>query len=158
MAHALGTGGKGSVNLDINIVPFVDVMSCLTAFLLVTAAWIQTANLQNSPAGRAKGDYADKRDRLSVLIEPDSLVVSMIPGDAAAAVDRRQLRAADWDQLRATLRELHGSAEDRPRVEIGADSTRAHPIPYQALIAAMDTTVQAGFPDVGVVDPAQLGR
>jgi len=157
MAHALGTERKGSVNLDLNIVPFIDVMSCLTAFLLVAAAWIQTANLTNRPAGRAKGETADKHDRLTILLEPDAIVVSTIPGDPSATIESRELGGSDWDQLRQTLRGLH-LGDERPRVEIAADSTRAHPIPYQTLIAAMDTTVQAGFPDVGVVDPAQLGR
>jgi len=157
MAQALGTDGKRSTNIELNIVPFIDVMSCLTAFLLVTAAWVQTANLTNKPVGHATGETVDNHDRLAILLEPDSIVVSTIPGDASAAPETRELRAADWDQLRATLRTLT-VGDERPHVEIAADSTRAHPIPYQTLIAAMDTTVQAGFPDVGVVDPAQLGR
>jgi biopolymer transport protein ExbD len=45
MGQALGTGDKKSVNLDLNIVPFIDLMSCLTAFLLVTAVWVNIAQL-----------------------------------------------------------------------------------------------------------------
>ena len=63
---------KRGLNLDINIVPFVDVMSCLTAFLLVTAVWVNTAHLKNEAAGRAKADVNDKDPppKLSILIGP----------------------------------------------------------------------------------------
>jgi biopolymer transport protein ExbD len=155
MAH-IDTGRKGSVNLDINIVPFVDVMSCLTAFLLVTAVWIQTANLRNDPVGRSN-KQGPKVDRIAILIEPDAMQVSAIPADTSAPVDVHSVRGADWDQLAATLRDLPLGGE-KPHVEIAADSTREHPIAYQTLIAAMDTTVKAGYPDVGVVDPTQLTR
>jgi biopolymer transport protein ExbD len=148
---------KGSVNLDINIVPFVDVMSCLTAFLLVTAVWIHTADLKNEPVGRGETKANEKMSRIAVLVAADGMEVDAIPADDTAAVDRRTLRADDWAQLEATLHELQASGEG-PHVEIAALSTRAQPIPYQTLIAAMDTAVKAGFAHVGVIDPAQLAR
>lgn len=156
MAHIDTGGRKGSVNVDINIVPFVDVMSCLTAFLLVTAVWIQTANLRNDPVGRG-GKDAPKVSRIAILLEADAMQVSAIPADDSAPIDVRQVRGADWEQLATTLRDLPLGGE-HPHVEIAADSTREHPIAYQTLIAAMDTTVKAGYPDVGVVDPTQLSR
>ena len=151
----IDTGRKGSVNIDLNIVPFVDVMSCLTAFLLVAAVWIQTANLRNQAAGRKTGPEKDEqKPRLAVLIEPDAMQVSFIPGDPSAPIDHREVRAGDWDGLVATLRAI--APAERTHVEIAALSTREHPIAYQTLITAMDSTVRAGFPDLGVVDPAQL--
>jgi biopolymer transport protein ExbD len=155
MAH-VDTGKKGSVNLDLNIVPFIDVMSCLTAFLLVTAVWIQTADLQNQ-AKTHGGKEGPKQARLQVLIEPDALDVAFVPEEDTAAVEHRPVRKDDWEGLAATLRAF-GSADARMHVEIAANSTREHPIAYQTLIAAMDTTMKAGFPDVGVVDPAWLAR
>jgi biopolymer transport protein ExbD len=157
MAQIDTAGRKGSVNLDINIVPFVDVMSCLTAFLLVTAVWIQTANLKNEPVGKAGDKPAEKASRIAILIAADGMDVEAIPADDAAPVDKRSVRADDWAQLEATLHDLQANGE-RPHVEIAALSTREHPIPYQTLIAAMDVTVKAGFPHVGVIDPAQLAR
>jgi biopolymer transport protein ExbD len=41
-------GGKGrgkSQNVDLNLVPFIDFMSCLIAFLMITAVWSQIASL-----------------------------------------------------------------------------------------------------------------
>jgi biopolymer transport protein ExbD len=157
MAHIDTAARKGSVNADINIVPFIDVMSCLTAFLLVTAAWIQTANLKNEPVGRGEDKPGEKTSRIAILIASDGMGVEAIPADDGVPVDRRELRADDWAQLEATLHELRASGEGA-HVEIAALSTREHPITYQTLIAAMDTTVKAGFAHVGVVDARQLAR
>jgi biopolymer transport protein ExbD len=55
MGAAVGADdGKKSVNVDVNIVPFIDLMSCLIAFLLVAAVWVNIAQLQNHPQGKAR--------------------------------------------------------------------------------------------------------
>ena len=153
MAQLVGTNKKGSVNVDINIIPFVDVMSCLTAFLLVSAVWVNTAHLKNEAAGKATlHDPTKPVPKLAVLIQWDQMLVTETPSG-----ETRQLAVYDWGHLGEALKELQPVGET-PHVEIAADSSAAHPIAYQALIAAMDTTVKAGFSDVGVTDPYDLGR
>ena len=51
MGVSLGSGDKKSVDIEINVVPFIDLMSCLTAFLLVTAVWTQFAQINIKPKG-----------------------------------------------------------------------------------------------------------
>ena len=150
---AFGTHAKGSVNLELNIVPFIDLMSCLTAFLLVTAVWVNVANLRDQPAGRAR-DRVDSppRPTIAILLDRDSIHVSATPSGQGALV-----AANDWDALAATL-ETFRRPDETPRVEIAALSTNAQPITYQALVIAMDTAVKAGYPDVGVTDPGNLVR
>jgi biopolymer transport protein ExbD len=152
MASTLGTNQKGSVNVELNIVPFIDLMSCLTAFLLVAAVWVNMANIKNTPAGRNREGPIDvETPKLSILLEYDQITVVETPSN-----ETRQMPAGDWAKLAAALHELK-TTEPR-HVEIAAQSTAAHPIEYQTLIAAMDTTVQAGFPDIGVTDVAGLSR
>ncbi|MFZ5479405.1 MAG: ExbD/TolR family protein [Myxococcota bacterium] len=41
-------GGKGrgkNMNVDLNLVPFIDFLSCLIAFLMIAAVWTQIASL-----------------------------------------------------------------------------------------------------------------
>ena len=150
MASSLGTHQKGSLNVELNIVPFIDLMSCLTAFLLVAAVWINIANIQNEPAGRSREWPSDvEHPRLSILLEYDQMIVTQQPTGEA-----RQMPPGDWIKLTSALRELKGG--EPMHVEIAAASSDTHPIAYHTLIAAMDTAVQAGFPDVGVTDPASL--
>ena len=54
MGAAVGTDEKGSVNVELNIIPFIDLMSCLTAFLLVTAVWVNIAQINIQPKGKTR--------------------------------------------------------------------------------------------------------
>ncbi|HEX5062669.1 MAG TPA: biopolymer transporter ExbD [Kofleriaceae bacterium] len=153
MGQAIGTGDKKSVNVELNIIPFIDLMSCLTAFLLVTAVWVNLASVKNDPAGKAKSDVEQPpAPKLAVLIEHDQILVQATPSGEA-----RQLAAFDWSGLETTLRDLKTPGEV-PQVEIAAESSNTHPIAYQQLIAAMDVAVKAGYPRVGVTDPSSLTR
>jgi biopolymer transport protein ExbD len=150
---SFGSHEKGSVNVELNIIPFIDLMSCLTAFLLVTAVWVNVANLHNEPAGRARGDVPEKEHpRLSILLDADSIQVSAYPSGQGV-----QLAANDWAKLETALKDFQ-LPDQTPRVEIAALSTNAHPISYQSLVLAMDTAMKAGYPDVGVTDPSSLAR
>ncbi len=151
MAHALGTNQKGSVNVDLNIVPFIDLMSCLTAFLLVTAVWIRTADLPTAPVGHGGGSAVDKT-KLAIVVEHDSIDVFASPSGEA-----RHLAYNDWAGVTAALRAL-APQDDKPLVEVAANSTKEYPIAYQQLVTAMDTAVAAGLTDVGVTDAASLMR
>lgn len=153
MGAVLGTGNKKSVNVEVNLIPFVDVMSCLTAFLLVSAVWVNTAHLKNAATGKGTSGVDQVHPKLAVLIEWDQMLVTATPGG-----ETRQLAVYDWSHLGETLKELRPAGDEDPRVEIAAESTNAHPISYQQLVAAMDTSVAAGFADVGVTDVASLTR
>jgi biopolymer transport protein ExbD len=154
MGQALGTSRKGSVNIELNIVPFIDLMSCLTAFLLVTAVWVNTAGLENETAGKKQSTIAQPEPpKLAILLEYDQIIVQQSPSGEA-----RKLAAFDWTGLDSALREFKTADGNLPIVEVAAASTNAHPIEYQQVIAAMDTAVRAGYPRVGVTDPSSLTR
>ena len=149
---SFGTQQKGSVNVELNIVPFIDLMSCLTAFLLVTAVWVNMANVRNQQAGKQASDTpSPDHPTIAILLDRDSIQVSQSPSGQGA-----ELAAGEWSKLEATLESFRGT--DAQRVEIAALSTDAHPINYQSLVIAMDTAIKAGYPDVGVTDPTSLAR
>jgi biopolymer transport protein ExbD len=152
MGASLGTNHKGSVDVELNIVPFIDLMSCLTAFLLVTAVWVNISSLDNAPQGRARDgiDRDDPAPRLGVLIEEDQLSLTLYP-----AGDTQKFTAYNWTGLETALRQ-YATSKELPKVEVAANSTTAHPIEYKHLIAAMDTAVKVGYPSVGVIDAAQM--
>ena len=164
MASNIGTpADKKSVNVELNIVPFIDLMSCLTAFLLVTAVWINIARLEVKPAGKARDqppcldDDECNQPKLSVLINADEIWVGVsrvndfqrIPNTATGY---------DWEKLESTLKEQKVSAyfADKSQIEIAAGSTKDHPVQYQQMIAAMDVAVKTGFIDVGLTEPEGL--
>jgi biopolymer transport protein ExbD len=151
---SFGSHEKGSVNVELNIIPIIDLRSCRTAFLLVTAVWVNISSLNNEAAGRGRDGFASDEDppKLAILIEHDQMVVSSYPSGEA-----RTVAPGDWVRLEGALREFK-TAGDLPSVEVAASSSDAHPIPYAQLVAAMDTAVRVGYPRVGVTDPLSLSH
>jgi biopolymer transport protein ExbD len=140
MGAAVGTGDKGSVNVELNIIPFIDLMSCLTAFLLVTAVWVNIAQINIQPKGKT-------RDTSNVQKDDETVTLSVL-----VQADR------DWEKFESTLKEHKASAffADRTDLEIAAESTTQSVVKYQDVIHAMDVALKVGFIDVGLSDPAGL--
>jgi biopolymer transport protein TolR len=44
-------GGKKPLDAELNLVPFIDLLSCCITFLLITAVWTQIAGLQVASSG-----------------------------------------------------------------------------------------------------------
>jgi len=162
MAQALGTGDKKSVNVELNIIPFIDLMSCLTCFLLITAVWVNIAQLEIAPAGRGRdvpecmGEGCDD-PKLSVLINADEIWIGVSRVNEFQKIPRTDA-GYDWAKLEETLKQQKASAffDHKTEIEIAAESTAGHPITYQALIAAMDIAVKTGFTSVGLSDAQGL--
>ena len=162
MGAAVGTGdGKKSVNVELNIVPFIDLMSCLTAFLLVTAVWVNIAQINISPKGKNRDTQQVQQDdehvTLSVLVQSDQIWVGLSRVNEFQPIPKKGDQQ-DWEKFETTLKEHKASAffADRRDIEIAGESTAAAPVVYQDIIHAMDIAVKVGFKDVGLTDPAGL--
>ena len=155
MGASVGTGDKG-VDVEINVVPFIDLMSCLTAFLLVTAVWSQFAQINIKPKGLGKDATKEMDEKIeiyaSVLLTTNEIWVGLTIGD------RRQISNTgdgyDWDSLDDALKEYKEmpAFDGRQDIEIGAEDD----VNYQAIVDAMDHSVAKGFRDIGFVDPQSL--
>jgi len=150
MGAAIDTGnerGGRKRNVELNVVPFIDLMSCLTAFLLVTAVWSNLAQVPSKPRGDRLNRFDDDNPppRLSVLVGEKALWV----GTTAGAMERLDDLDALDDSLR---RHKQGELAAVRDVEIGAEDA----VTYDVLVAAMDTAIAAGFDGIQVVDPSAL--
>ena len=164
MGAAIGTEDSKSRNVELNIIPFIDLMSCLTAFLLVTAGWTSIAQLPVEPKGKSRGgdpcmdtpEVCDK-PKLSVLVEPDQIWIGVSRVNDFERIPHVAGKP-DWDKLEERLKVQKASSffVDDQQIEIAAQSTAASPVTYQTLVAAMDIAVKVGFDDVGLTDPAGL--
>ena len=152
-----GGGGKKELNVELNVVPFIDLMSCLTAFLLVTAVWTNLAQISIKPKGIGRDSekmlQEEPPPQISVLLTKNDVWVGTTLGD------RRQIQnlgedSYDWDGVEEVLAEYKESAlfTQRQDVEIAAEDEVA----YDYIIAVMDVSIASGFADVGFVDPQSL--
>lgn len=162
MGAAVGTGdGKKSVNVELNIVPFIDLMSCLTAFLLVTAVWVNIAQINIQPKGKNRDTQQVQQDdetvTLSVLVQSDRIWVGLSRVNEFQEIPKKGDQQ-DWEKLESTLKEHKASAffADRSNIEVAGESTTQAPVPYQDVIQTMDVAIKVGFIDVGLTDPAGL--
>ncbi len=162
MGAALGTGdGKKSVNVELNLVPFIDLMSCLTAFLLATAVWSKFAQINIQPKGKSRDTSAvvdpDEKLILSVLIQSEKIYVGVSRIDQFQEIPKKG-DSHDWDKFNLAIVELKKSSNfaDRTDLEIAAESSATGVVKYDDVVHAMDIAVQAGFIDVGLSDPAGL--
>jgi len=162
MGASVGTGdGKKSLNVELNIVPFIDLMSCLTAFLLVTAVWVNIAQINIQPKGKNRDTQQVQQDdetvTLSVLVQSDRIWVGLSRVNEFQEIPKKG-DAQDWEKLETTLKEHKASAffADRSNIEVAGESTSQAPVPYQDVIQTMDVAIKVGFIDVGLTDPAGL--
>ncbi len=157
MGASVGTGdGKKSVDVELNVVPFIDLMSCLTAFLLVTAVWSSYSQINIKPKGLGRDATKEITEEIpvnaSILLTESEIWVGLTTGD------RRQIRSDgtsyDWIALEETLGEFKELPVflDRLDIEIAAEDT----VTYQNIITAMDAAIAKGFRDIGFVDPQSL--
>jgi biopolymer transport protein ExbD len=162
MGAAVGTDEKGSVNVELNIIPFIDLMSCLTAFLLVTAVWVNIAQINIQPKGKTRDTSNVQKDDetvvLSVLVTADRIWVGLSRVNEFQEIPKLASGEQDWEKFETTLKDHKASAffADRKDIEIAAESTTQAPVKYQDVIRAMDTAVKVDFIDVGLSDPAGL--
>jgi biopolymer transport protein ExbD len=162
MGAAVGTDEKGSVNVEMNIIPFIDLMSCLTAFLLVTAVWVNIAQINIQPKGKTRDQSNVQQDdehvTLSVLVQSDKIWIGLSGVNEFQDIPKLASGDHDWDKFETTIKQHKTSAffADRTDVEIAAESTPAAPVKYQDIIQAMDLSIRVGFVDVGLSDPQGL--
>jgi biopolymer transport protein ExbD len=152
-----GGGGRKTVDIDMNLIPFIDLMSCLVAFLLVTAVWTNLAQINIKPKGIGKDPEqvlpTEPPINISVLVASDSHWVGLTTGD------RRQIKKTgeeyDWQALNDVLNDYKNNSgifKDRQDIELAAEDG----VHYQAIISTMDSSIAKGFPDLGYVDPNSL--
>jgi biopolymer transport protein TolR len=161
MGAAVGTDEKGSVNVELNIIPFIDLMSCLVAFLLASAVWVNIAQINIQPKGKTRDTSNVQKDdetvTLSVLVQADRIWVGLSRVNEFQEIPKTA-EGHDWTKFETALKDHKASAffADRADLEIAAESTTASKVSYQDVIKAMDVAVKVGFIDVGLSDPAGL--
>ena len=73
----MGGGGK-SVNLELNLVPFIDLFSTLICFLLMTAAWQELDSMQNNVPPKAASEMPDEPQAAPPPNQPKKVMLTLV--------------------------------------------------------------------------------
>ncbi len=153
-----GAGGRKAVDVDLNLVPFIDVMSVLVLFLLLTAVWtnLSQINIKSGGVGRDTETLPPQPPpiNLSVLVGQDGLWVGITTGQPRK-IDKNPDGTYNWEALGDALqyyKKESGIFNDRDDVEIAAEDK----VDYQSIITCMDFAVAKDFKGIRYVDPGSL--
>src|SRR5260370_22951149 len=64
----VGKGGKKALDVEFNLVPFIDLLSCCISFLLITAVWTQIAGLQVASSGGSPEQQQKQENTIDVKL------------------------------------------------------------------------------------------
>lgn len=151
MAHIDdGGGNKRSANVDLNIVPFIDLMSVLIIFLLITAVWTQVSMIQIGSSIYGKKTAQERSEPPPKAEIPFRLDVRengyrIILGRQSTSIDKVD---GKYDDLKL-LERLKEVKELYPE-KVDAVVTVLDELPYETLIKGMDALLTAGFPQISV--------
>ena len=140
-----GGGNKKSVNHEIPLIPFIDLLLCCVMFLLVTAVWTELSqiSIEDEPCG-CEAIEAPEPVRLILRVSNHGYTLA----DTLGVSTPIPLTAGDYDrdalQIQLAARKLTEPGRDDILVAID-DGVR-----YEEVIHAMDTAVGAGFPRLSV--------
>lgn len=150
-----GHGGKKSVDSDIPLVPFIDLLLCCIMFLLSTAVWSQMGRIdanQKQPGAQAPDDAPPPEEKVKLILQIQNTGYVL----ASTAGDRITI-GKSGDSF--DLEELRSKLEDRKRLEPNREDIIVAPedgVRYEDVVQAMDMVVGQGFPEMSLSDGAAL--
>jgi biopolymer transport protein ExbD len=146
-----GKHGKRSLTATLNLVPYIDLLTCMVAFLLITAVWTQLAQLKTSQRGPG-GENEDNKPmaKVAVVVGDDNLNV-VVNQDREIVPDKNG--QPDCDALSALLKKAKAQFPDKDDVQIASVDS----VLFGRLTGVMDTTIAAGFPAVALVPGGESG-
>jgi biopolymer transport protein ExbD len=147
---------------ELNIVPFLDIITNVLMFVLATVTVTFTATIDTYPPRAGTGARAPTTPTLglTILIVPDGFSMKARGGNVAPGCNDtgpgiaigKKADDYDYDALKACAEKLKGAAPEF-KDEMGVTISANPPIPYQTVIGTMDAVRSDSkgdpmFPDV----------
>ena len=149
-----GKGGKKSVNADLNLVPYIDLLTCMVSFLLITAVWSQLARLEAHQKGQGQAGTDDappeKQFKLVVVVNEEGF---NLVADADQQPLPKKGTEYDFERLGAELKKMKDSHPDKNDIQVASEDG----IKFDTLVRTMDTALTARFPDISLIDAGGTG-
>ena len=149
-------GGDGAghdrlkaVYADLKLVPYIDLLTCMVAFLLITAVWSQLARLQLKQRGQTEDETLIKPTKLAIVVHRDGFTL-VADRDQKPLPRQPGSDALDYQRLGVELKAFKGLHADKLDVEVASEDE----IAFDTIIRTMDVALASGFPDVSLVDAA----
>jgi biopolymer transport protein TolR len=145
-----GNDERRKASVDLNIVPFIDLMSVCIIFLLITAVWTQVSMIQigSSIYGKKTAqDVAPPPPRAEVPFRLDVQQdgYRIVVGRSSSSIPKV---GGQYNRV-SLINELKKVKELYPD-KVDAVITVLDELPYESLINGMDALLTTGFPEISV--------
>ena len=142
-----GKGKKKALDAVVNVVPFIDLLSCCLSFLLITAVWTQVGKLQVSQSGGPNDTPPPPNKTLQLSLTITDKGFSLSAGQGGSVVDIPK-KGTDYDMsaLYDKFKEIKGQFPDQQTITVQAEDS----VQYNDLVLTIDTCVKAGLTGVSV--------
>ncbi len=145
---------KKILDFELNLIPFINLLSTCICFLLVTAVWVHIGSLSVKQAvGGQPASETEKKATAWIFIEKDGAVV----------FDVRDSRTLEAKMRKSTVPAKEGKMDLETVTKLTQDLKQVDPTlrtaliqpkaetSYEDIIDLMDTVKRAGLGDLGVV-------
>jgi biopolymer transport protein TolR len=150
MAQIESGGGGRRTTLELNLVPFIDLMSVLITFLLITAVWTQVSMIQIGSS------IYGKKSEVPTQTPPEADLVLKLEirhNGYLLTIGKQNitipLNGGQYDDA-ALVAQLEKAKQMHPNKLDGAIAM-SDELPYERLIRGMDSFLKAGFPSISVL-------
>lgn len=161
------SGRKRSLDAEINLVPFIDLLSMCICFLLMTAVWIQVGSLQVKQSHGTDAAPTTKEslemsvrmtqaNRAEVVLKKSTGAVQKKV--AVAGTDEADFHARMTDAVAAMVKAPSAAAGIAQTLTVASAMVRTHPeVPYSEMVAVLDVLRKNQIVNIGV-DPDGSGK
>ena len=145
-----GGGGKKSVDFQLNMVPFIDLLSVLISFLLMTSVWNQVAKIDVKQSPNQISDEPTPPDKeeeklnLTVLVKASGYTV-MKKNTVVKEIEKKG-EEYDVATLAETLKQQRVEHPENTDIIVTCEDK----IPYEEFIHVMDSALEHNLTGISV--------
>jgi biopolymer transport protein TolR len=156
MSVSVSTGGKGGkkpLNADLNLVPYIDLLTCMVSFLLITAAWTQLARLEARQKGKGEaGEEVPPTQVVNITVVVNDTGFNLVVGPDQTPIPKTGDQY-DYTRLGTELKKVKDAHPEKSDIKVASEDQ----IKFETLIKTMDVALAARFPDLALVDTGAAG-
>jgi biopolymer transport protein TolR len=146
-----GKGGRKPLDASINLVPFIDLLSCCISFLLITAVWTQLARMDVAQKGQSSSGATDEKPpenvvTLTLFINKDGYTFAKSTGENTEIPKKGE--EYDVGKLADILKDAKTAYPDKNDIMVKSDDD----VIYNNVIRAIDVVLSNKFADVSLSD------
>jgi biopolymer transport protein TolR len=155
MSVSIGPGksNKKPLNAELNLVPYIDLLTCMVAFLLITAVWTQLARLSASQKGQGQaGEETPPVQQVNIVVVVNQEGFNLVVNQEQTPLPKKG-EQYDFEKLGIELKKVKDAHPDKNDVKVASEDQ----IKFDTLVRTMDTVLTARFPDISLIDTGAAG-